>query len=121
MSAPSSDYPVERRVVPDRRRGVDRRIGERRRGDDRREALDRRAGEQRRFDRRLLRETAAQDLRNALQLLTNLAELGALRRDDREDLEAAVIQVRVALAKLEAVPAAIGRRESGAPTIGDGV
>ena len=87
----------------DRRLAQDRRVrGERRRVvtvvvEERRSGVDRRAPAERRGP-----ESAADHIRNALQLLTNVAESGTLDEESLRDLDAAMFRLRFALDRLEA-------------------
>jgi len=92
---------VERRASPGRR-GVDRRQGivlvpvERRTGRDRRLVSERRV--------KLARhggETPEEHLRNALQLLANVAESGKLDDELQRDLDSAIFRLRFAVERLE--------------------
>ena len=101
------------RRVSDRRSGVERRSGERRktltlvkterraggerrRSRERREDAERRSGAERRTE-----ETAAEHIRNALQLVAHVAESGALDDELRRDLDAAMFRLRFAIDQLE--------------------
>ncbi len=75
----------ERRVVPDRRVGVDRR-----KPSVRRSVLERRGP-----------ESVAEHIRNALQLLANVAESGTLDLEHLRDLDAAMFRLRFAVDRLE--------------------
>src|SRR5207245_2349278 len=94
------------RRVSDRRSGVERRSserrktltlvkterragGERRRSRARRGDAERRSGAERRTE-----ETAAEHIRNALQLVAHVAESGALDDELRRDLDAAMVRLR---------------------------
>jgi hypothetical protein len=79
-------------ALPERRRVVDRR-----RGAERRSTLERRGRAAR--DRAL--ESPAEHLRNALQLLGELHEMGGLRADARAALEAVSDRLARALRLLE--------------------
>jgi hypothetical protein len=85
----------DRRQTGDRR-GNQRRqvvtvvVTERRTGDDRRAADDRRSA-----------ETAAEHIRNALQLVTHVAAAAGLDDEYRRDLDAALFRLRFALDRLE--------------------
>ena len=89
---------AERRAAAERR-GVDRRHGivlvqeERRSGRDRRQAGERRVRE--------IDETPSQHIRNALQLLANVAESGALDDELQRDLDSAIFRLRFAVERLE--------------------
>jgi hypothetical protein len=88
---------ADRRLTTDRRAPTDRRrvvtivVEERRSGVERREPSERRAP-----------ESAAEHIRNALQLLTNVAEAGTLDEESLRDLDAAMFRLRFALDRLEA-------------------
>ena len=101
------------RRVSDRRSGVERRSserrktltlvkterragGERRRSRARRGDAERRSGAERRTE-----ETAAEHIRNALQLVAHVAESGALDDELRRDLDAAMFRLRFAIDQLE--------------------
>lgn len=111
--------PVERRGLADlrtseeRRRGVDRRVGERRQvltlvpaerrgGRDRRQGGERRGREERRSGtERRGPETAAAHIRNAVALIAHVAESDELDDERRRDLDAAIFRLRFALDRLE--------------------
>ena len=82
--APAPAMP-ERRVGPDRRAGVDRR-----QRSVRRSVLERRGP-----------ESVAEHIRNALQLLANLAESRTLDLEQLRDLDAAMFRLRFAVDRLE--------------------
>ncbi|HYT03845.1 MAG TPA: hypothetical protein VEM13_03050 [Gemmatimonadales bacterium] len=82
---------ADRRGPADRRRAVELVPGERRAGSERRNASERRA-----------KEGAAENIRNALQLLANVAESGTLDEESLRDLDAAMFRLRFALDRLEA-------------------
>ncbi len=88
---------ADRRLATDRRAPTDRRrvvtvvVEERRSGVDRRAQPERRAS-----------ESAGEHIRNALQLLTNVAESGTLDAESLRDLDAAMFRLRFALDRLEA-------------------
>lgn len=103
----------ERRVLPNRRR-LDQRTGERRETVapvqlERRSRPDRRQGTERRrpgdrrtwLDRRVSQETVGELIRNALQLLADVADAGSLDDEVRRDLDAAMFRLRFALDRLE--------------------
>ena len=83
--------PTERRAATDRRRVVTIVVQERRSGVERRAQPERRAP-----------ESAGEHIRNALQLLTNVAESGTLDEESLRDLDAAMFRLRFALDRLEA-------------------
>ncbi len=88
--------PADRRKVVERRAPTDRRHValvvpvERRAGSERRGAAERRA-----------QESVGEHIRNALQLLTNVAESGTLDEDSLRDLDAAMFRLRFALDRFE--------------------
>ena len=91
---------ADRRLTADRRTPTDRRrvvavvVEERRSGTERRALPERRAP-----------ESAVEHIRNAMQLLTNVAESGTLDDESLRDLDAAMFRLRFALDGLE------GRRD----------
>jgi len=104
--------PSDRRAPPDRRRGADRRNGdrrqmlalvtvERRSGMDRRQSPDRRAEQRRTAPERRGEESAAEHIRNALQLIEHVADSHQLDDEHRRDLDAALFRLRFALDRLE--------------------
>lgn len=114
MPFASSDrrHSAERRVVLDRRSGAHRRNGERRQtltlvaverrsGVEQRQGAERREGERRSGSERRGQETLGEHIRNALQLLANVAASGALDDEHRRDLDAAMFRLRFALDRLE--------------------
>jgi hypothetical protein len=73
-----------------------------------RPVLERREGPERRLLRtrrtkldRRTEETAEEHIRNALQLLSNVAEAGALSDELRRDLDSAMLRLRFAVDRLE--------------------
>jgi hypothetical protein len=80
----------DRRSQPDRRRVVTVVVKERRSGAERRAFFERRSS-----------EAPGEDIRNALQLLTNVAESGTLDEASLRDLDAAMFRLRFALDRLE--------------------
>jgi len=88
---------ADRRLSTDRRASTERRrvvtivVEERRSGVDRRAPPERRAP-----------ESASAHIRNALELLTNVAESGTLDEESLRDLDAAMFRLRFALDRLEA-------------------
>jgi hypothetical protein len=80
----------DRRSQPDRRRVVTVVVQERRSGGERRAFFERRSSEE-----------PGEDIRNALQLLTNVAESGTLDEASLRDLDAAMFRLRFALDRLE--------------------
>jgi hypothetical protein len=95
----------ERRETPDRREGADRRSAnppkltlvpvERRSGVDRRQTDRRTTPDRRRY------ESAEQHIKNALQLLGNLAGAGVLDDEMQRDLDSAMFRLRFAVDRLE--------------------
>jgi hypothetical protein len=59
--------------------------------------IERRSG----LDRRMLVESATAQIHVVLELLTQLADLGALRDDSRRLLDTAMLRLRYALEKIE--------------------
>ena len=104
---------ADRRVSSDRRSGVERRSGERRKtltlvkteqrsGGERRRSRQRRGDAERRSGaERRTEETAAEHIRNALQLVAYVAESGVLDDELRRDLDAAMFRLRFAIDQLE--------------------
>jgi hypothetical protein len=86
-----------RLLAQDRRAGGDRRRVVTVVVEERRSGVERRAPTQRRGP-----ESAAEHIRNALQLLTNVAESGTLDEESLRDLDAAMFRLRFALDRLEA-------------------
>ncbi len=86
-----SSSPTERRKVGDRRAANRRRVvvvvAVERRADP-----ERRGGSERRTP-----DNVAEHIRNALQLLTNVAESGTLDEESLRDLDAAMFRLRFAL------------------------
>ena len=78
-------------TVANRRRGADRRVKS--------VAVDieRRSG----LDRRMIVESATAQIHAVLELLTQLADMGALRDDSRRLLDTAVLRLRYALERME--------------------
>jgi hypothetical protein len=78
-------------TVANRRRGADRRV--------KTVAVDmeRRSG----LDRRLIVESATAQIHAVLELLTQLADMGALRDDSRRLLDTAMLRLRYALERIE--------------------
>ena len=103
----------ERRMSLERRSGSERREGERRLvlepvdrdrrvTDERRAKEERRSGHDRRSGPRVVQqETAGEHLRNALQLLGHVAEVGTLDEATQRVLDAALLRVRFALDRVE--------------------
>jgi hypothetical protein len=78
-------------TVANRRRGAERRMK------DVAVNLERRSG----LDRRLIVESATAQIHAVLELLTELADQGALRDDSRRLLDTAMIRLRYALERME--------------------
>jgi hypothetical protein len=77
-------------------------VANRRRGAERRVKhvpvdLERRSG----LDRRMIVESATAQIHAVLELLTQLADLGALRDDSRRLLDTAMLRLRYALERIE--------------------
>jgi hypothetical protein len=77
-------------------------VANRRRGADRRVKtvavnMERRSG----LDRRLIVESATAQIHAVLELLTQLADMGALRDDSRRLLDTAMLRLRYALEQME--------------------
>lgn len=110
MTAPDINVPEpdrresDRRLLIDRRSGVDRRqhdtggipFGERR-NDDRRAGGERRAFR----ERRLSLQSAGDQIRGALKLMTLAIESGTIPERDRRTLDAAMLRLRFALERIE--------------------
>jgi len=98
---------TERREHDDRRKAAERRAEDRRRvlvlvPVERRSGGDRREGPERRTKLARRRfETAEEHVRNALQLLDNLAASAVLDDELRRDLDSAMLRLRVAVERLE--------------------
>lgn len=78
-------------TVANRRRGGDRRMK------DMAVQIERRNG----LDRRMIVESATAQIHAVLELLTQLADQGALRDDSRRLLDTAVLRLRYALERME--------------------
>jgi hypothetical protein len=78
-------------TVANRRRGAERRVK------NMPVDIERRSG----IDRRMIVESATAQIHVVLELLTQLADLGALRDDSRRLLDTAVLRLRYALEKME--------------------
>jgi hypothetical protein len=78
-------------TVANRRRGGDRRMK------DMAVQIERRSG----LDRRMIVESATAQIHAVLELLTQLADQGALRDDSRRLLDTAVLRLRYALERME--------------------
>ena len=113
FSRGNSASPPDRRAPTDRRSGTERRNGDRRRmltlvtverraGKDRRQHPERRAGGRRGGQERRGEESAAEHIRNALQLIAEVADARELDDEHRRDLDAALFRLRFALDRLEA-------------------
>lgn len=78
-------------TVANRRRGAERRM--------KHEAvqLERRSG----LDRRMIVESATAQIHAVLELLTQLADMGALRDDSRRLLDTSMLRLRYALERME--------------------
>lgn len=77
-------------------------VANRRRGGDRRTKdvpveMERRSG----LDRRMLVESASAQIHAALELLTQMAESGSLRDENRRLLDTALLRLRFALERME--------------------
>src|SRR5213592_3879968 len=83
--------PMETTMPADRRRVAALVPTERRSGEERRSGAERRTP-----------ESVAEHIRNALQLLTNVAESGTLDEESLRDLDAAMFRLRFALDRFEA-------------------
>lgn len=110
MTAPDLGIPepdrresAERRLLIDRRSGVDRRQRHVPAGEERRGAGDRRGGGERRafLERRLSLQSAGDQIRGALKLLTALIETGSIPDKQRRSLDAAMLRLRFALERIE--------------------
>jgi len=91
MAAQSSEH----RDLPERRGGSDRRRVIVEVTDNRRSDTDRRQ------DERRASETAGEHIRNALVLITQVADSDKLDDEHRRDLDAAMFRLRFALDRLE--------------------
>lgn len=78
-------------TVANRRRGADRRVKHVA------VEVERRSG----LDRRLIVESATAQIHAVLELLTQLADMGALRDDSRRLLDTAMLRLRFALEQIE--------------------
>ena len=78
-------------TVANRRRGADRRVK------NVQVQMERRSG----LDRRMIVESATAQIHAVLELLTQLADMGALRDDSRRLLDTAMLRLRYALEKIE--------------------
>jgi hypothetical protein len=105
MAAPADPGRQAPGAARERRSGAERRTGERR-SVAAQPALERRAGLERRLVRARRtklerRETPEEHIRNALQLLANVADSGALTDELRRDLDSAMLRLRFAIDRLE--------------------
>jgi hypothetical protein len=78
-------------TVANRRRGADRRTK------DVPVNVERRSG----IDRRMVMESASSQMHAVMELLTQIADSGALRDDNRRLLDTALLRVRFALERME--------------------
>jgi len=78
-------------TVANRRRGADRRVKHATVDVERRSGLD----------RRLIVESATAQIHAVLELLTQLADMGALRDDSRRLLDTAMLRLRYALERMD--------------------
>ena len=112
FSSRKESPPADRRAPADRRSGIERRNGDRRRtltlvtverrsGEERRQHAGRRATGRRGGQERRGQESAAEHIRNALQLITEVADATELDDEHRRDLDAALFRLRFALDRLE--------------------
>lgn len=105
MTLPGSDARsfADRRLLLDRRAGVERRqetpggqIVDRRLSAERRSTGDRRVG----VERRLSIQSAEDQIRGAMKLLAQVAQTGALSDVERRELDAAMLRLRFAAERL---------------------
>lgn len=111
MTAPDLSVPEpdrrdrsDRRLLIDRRSGVDRRQSQAGMpGMDRRARDDRRVvGERRAFlERRLSLQSAGDQIRGALKLITTAIDSGTIPEKQRRGLDAAMLRLRFALERLD--------------------
>jgi len=95
MTAPNERrLTIERRALPDRRLNGDQ---------PELPAIDRRRKSERRtgIERRLSIQSASDQIRFALRLLTRLVEMGAVTEQELRTLESAMLRLRFALDRLE--------------------
>ena len=103
---------ADRRAAAERRTRKERRSGERRQGltlvaverrarNDRRAKGERRAAQRRSRAERRAEESAAEHIRNALQLIAQVADSHELDDEHRRGLDAALFRLRFALDRLE--------------------
>jgi hypothetical protein len=89
-------------TVPDRRDVADRRTGGDQRAAPAAVPSERRKSERRTgVERRLAMQSAAFQLRTALDLLERVAQSGALSDDDRRVLDTAMLRLRFAVERME--------------------
>lgn len=111
MTAPDLSIPEpdrreksERRLLLDRRSGVDRRHSDPPAvKDERRATDDRRGGGERRayLERRLTLQSAGDQIRGALKLMTTAIESGSIPEKQRRGLDAAMLRLRFALERID--------------------
>jgi hypothetical protein len=110
MTAPDLGIPEpdrretnERRLLIDRRSGVDRRQTRAAKPAPERRNEDRRAGGERRafVERRLSLQSAEDQIRGALKLMTTAIEAGQIPDKPRRALDAAMLRLRFALERLD--------------------
>lgn len=92
--------PNERRLTIERRTLLDRRLSveqQERHAVDRRRKSERRAG----IERRLSIQSASDQIRLALRLLTRVVEMGAVTEQELRTLESAMLRLRFALDRLQ--------------------
>jgi hypothetical protein len=95
MTAPNERrLAIERRALLERRLTVDQ---QERPAVDRRRKSERRAG----IERRLSIQSASDQIRIALRLLTRVVEMGAVTEQELRTLESAMLRLRFALDRLE--------------------
>lgn len=110
MTAPELGIPEpdrressDRRLLIDRRSGVDRRqIDTTGMAEDRRAITERRGADRRAFlERRLSLQSAGDQIRGALKLLSSAIDSGDIPDKQRRGLDAALLRLRFALERLE--------------------
>jgi len=91
--------PNERRLIIERRTLLDRRMTV----DLERPAVERRRKSERRtgIERRLSIQSASDQIRGALRLLTRVVEMGAVTEQELRTLESAMLRLRFALDRLQ--------------------
>lgn len=93
--------PRDRRSTSERRDLLERRMGVeqpgQRPGEERRRNGERRTG----VERRLSIQSASDQIRGALRLLTRVIEMGAVAEQEMRTLESAMLRLRFALDRLE--------------------